>query len=387
MTTTSRSAACANRGARIAAACIALVGAACVTPARAEIAPETRARIDEIASRPVTRGDTPAIMVGVLAGQDRMVRAFGETAVDSGTRPTGTTVWEIGSITKTFTAVLLALYVQRGLVHYYDPLQKYVPDGVTVPTYEGRQIRLIDLATHTAGLPKDPPLRGVRHLSERAMYRMLTEFKLTRAPGRRFEYSNWGFALLAHALMRVSGKDFQQMVESEICTPLRMVDTHIDLTAGEIARQAQGYSPSGSPRPHTNVTWPAFNGAGALRSTMDDMMRYLAYNMGQTQSPLDSILPDLQRRWHQGGRPGTSVGLAWQMMPMQGTDRTIIWKNGAASGFFSYIGFVKESQTGVVVLANRKVPVDRVGVRILRLLNGASLTVREPEAEMESDEP
>jgi serine-type D-Ala-D-Ala carboxypeptidase/endopeptidase len=389
MATVTGSAARSSRMARIAAGLAALAAAVILAlPARAEIAPEMRARIDEIASKPVTRGESPAIMIGVRSGADRMVRAFGQTALGSGVRPTGTTVWEIGSVTKTFTAMLLAIYVQRGIVGYNDPLQKYLPDGITVPSYEGRSIRLIDLATHTAGLPKDPPLRGVRHLSDRRMYRMLSEFELTRRPGSKFEYSNWGFALLAHALMKASGEDYQRMVEREICAPLGMIDTRIELTADEAARQAQGYGPSGNPRPHTNVTWPAFNGAGALRSTMDDLMRYLGYNMGAMQSPLDSLLPELQKRWHHGGRPNTWVGLAWQMVPMHGTDHTIIWKNGAASGFFTYIGFAKDSQTGVVVFANHKAPVGRVGVRILRVLNGASLKVREPaEEEMENDEP
>jgi serine-type D-Ala-D-Ala carboxypeptidase/endopeptidase len=375
--------------ARIAAGCAVLAAATVLAlPARAEIAPEMRARIDEIASQPVTRGEAPAIMIGVRLGPDRMVRAFGQTALGSGIRPSGTTVWEIGSVTKTFTAMLLALYVQRGIVRYTDPLQKYVPSGVTVPSYQGRKIRLIDLATHTAGLPKDPPLRGVHHLSDQRMYRMLSDCELTRRPGSEFEYSNWGFALLAHALMNATGEDYEQMVEREICAPLGLIDTRIELTPEEAARQAQGYGPSGNPKPHTNVTWPAFNGAGALRSTMDDLMRYLAYNMGATQSPLDSLLPELQKRWHRGGRPDTWVGLAWQMVPMHGTDHMIIWKNGAASGFFTYIGFVKDSQTGVVVLANRKAPVGRIGARILRVLNGASLKVREPaEEEMENDEP
>jgi serine-type D-Ala-D-Ala carboxypeptidase/endopeptidase len=389
MATVTRVSARPRRLTRIAAGFAALATALVLAaPARGEIAPEMRARIDEIASAPVARGEAPAIMIGVRSGSDRMIRAFGETALGSGTRPAGTTVWEIGSVTKTFTAMLLALYVQRGIVGYNDPLRKYVPQGVTVPSYDGREIRLIDLATHTAGLPKDPPLRGLRHLSDRRMYRMLSNFELTRRPGSQFEYSNWGFALLAHALMRASGENYQRMVEREICDPLEMTDTRIDLTPDEAARQAQGYSPSGNPRPHTNATWPAFNGAGALRSTMDDMMRYLAYNMGMTETPLDSLLPDLQRRWHRGGRPGTWVGLAWQMVPMHGTDHTIIWKNGAVSGFCAYIGFVKDSQTGVVVLANRKTPVGRIGVRILRVLNGASLKVREPaEEEMENDEP
>ncbi len=354
-------------------------------PACAEIAPETRARIDEIASAPVRNGEVPALIVGVMQGSDRMVRGYGEIIEGTDVRPGPTTVWEIGSITKTFTAMLLALYVQRGIVHYHDPLQKYVPGWVTVPSYGGRQIELIDLATHTSGLPKDPNLDGIRHLSVEEMYRMTSAYRLTRAPGAQFEYSNWGFALLAHALMRAMGADYEQLVEGDICNPLALSDTRIKLTPDEDARQAQGYGPGGRPRPHDNPTWPAFNGAGALRSTMDDMMGYLAYNMGQMNTPLSSLLPDLQREWRAGGMPGTHVGLAWQMFPMRGTDHTVIWKNGAASGFFSYIGFVKETGTGVVVIANRKVRVARIAIRILRMLNGANVIEPQPE-EQEPEE-
>ena len=356
--------------------------------ARAEIAPETRARIDEIASAPVRNGEVPGIIVGVMQGSDRFVRGHGEIAVGSGVRPNASTVWEIGSITKTFTAMLLAIYVQRGVVQYNDPLQKYVPDWVKVPSYGGREIRLIDLATHTSGLPKDPHLGERRQLSVDEMYRMTSAYQLTRAPGERFEYSNWGFALLAHALERAAGQNYQQLVESEICVPLGLVDTRIELTPDEQARQAQGYGPGGMPKPHDNPTWPAFNGAGALRSTMEDMMRYLGFNLGQMNTPLSALLPDLQRPLHAGGMPGTSVGLAWQMFRMGGTPNVVIWKNGAASGFFSYIGFVRNTGTGVVVIANRKAPVGRIAIKILRMLNGANVIEPQPsEAQEPEDQP
>ena len=354
--------------------------------ARAEIAPETRARIDEMASAPVRKGEVPGLIVGVMRGSDRFVRGYGEIAVGSGVRPNAQTVWEIGSITKTFTAMLLAIYVQRGVVSYNDPLQKYVPDWVKVPSYGGREIRLIDLATHTSGLPKDPRLGGRSQLSVDEMYRMTSAYRLTRAPGERFEYSNWGFALLAHALERATGKDYQQLVESDICVPLGLTDTRIALTPDELARQAQGYGPAGMPKPHDNPTWPAFNGAGALRSTMDDMMRYLGFNMGQMNTPLSALLPDLQRPLHAGGMPGTSVGLAWQMFEMRGTSNLVIWKNGAASGFFSYIGFVRNTGTGAVVIANRKAKVGRIAIQILRMLNGANVVEPQPSEEQEPEE-
>lgn len=104
------------------------------------------------------------MIVGVRVGAAEQIFSYGETIRRSGRRPSPTTVFEIGSVTKTFTATLLALFAERGIVRLDDPLQAYVPGWVTVPSYGGRQITLLDLATHTSGLPKNPPLRGVRHL-------------------------------------------------------------------------------------------------------------------------------------------------------------------------------------------------------------------------------
>jgi CubicO group peptidase (beta-lactamase class C family) len=119
-------------------------------------------------------------------------------------------------------------------------------------------------------------------------------------------------------------------------------------------------------------TWPAFNGAGALKSTMNDMMKFLDFNMGVTRSSLSSLLPALQEPRHDAKEPGHFVGLAWEMMPLgAGRSRTVIWKNGATDGFSAYIGFVRDTSTGVVILANQRFPVSRLGVRILRLLNPA----------------
>lgn len=204
------------------------------------------------------------------------------------------------------------------------------------------------------------------------MYRFLIAYELTRAPGEQFQYSNLGFALLARALMEATGDlAYQRLVGREIGGPLAMVDTRIVLTADERARQAQGYDRWGQPAPFEMRTWPAFNGAGALRSTMTDMMKFLAFNMGLAHTSLDSLLPVLQARRHAAGRRDHYVGLAWQMSPLGVGDRMVIWKNGETAGFFAYIGFVRETGTGVVILSNQAVPQGRVAVRILRLLNAA----------------
>jgi serine-type D-Ala-D-Ala carboxypeptidase/endopeptidase len=171
--------------------------------------------------------------------------------------------------------------------------------------------------------------------------------------------------------MRAAGAGrYQPLVEREICQPLGMTDTRVELSAAEIPRRAQGYRKNGFPAPFEMPTWPAFTGAGALRSTMNDMLAYLAFNMGLTSTPLTPLPPTLQRRWHPTMRAGGYVGLAWQMMPLRGSGLTVTWKDGGTIGFSSFIAFVRETGTGVVVLVNTR------GSRHLRQ---ASSKLRSPE--------
>jgi serine-type D-Ala-D-Ala carboxypeptidase/endopeptidase len=133
-------------------------------------------------------------------------------------------------------------------------------------------------------------------------------------------------------------------------------------------------------------TWPAFTGAGALRSTMNDMLAYLAFNMGLTSTPLTPLLPTLQRRWHPTMRAGGYVGLACQMMPLRGSGLTVTWKDGGTIGFSSFIAFVRETGTGVVVLVNQSFPAARVAMPILKILNHQG--EQAPEAgEFETPQP
>src|SRR5262249_46487845 len=159
-------------------------------------------KVDELANRLLAQGEGVGMVIGVIGNGKPRVFSYGQVEENSGIKPDARTEFEIGSGTKTFTATLLALYVKRGLGRYDDPLPKTIP----VPHFDGKQITLLHLATHTAGLPKAPILRGHEHYTVRQMLSYLNRYKLPRAPGARFEYSNLGFGLLAYALEQV-GQD------------------------------------------------------------------------------------------------------------------------------------------------------------------------------------
>ncbi|MGE0096425.1 MAG: serine hydrolase domain-containing protein [Alphaproteobacteria bacterium] len=336
-----------------------------------------KAEIEKIVSDFTTAKRPVGMMVGVIAGKDRQTVSFGEISRFTEKTPDAQTVFEIGSVTQTFTALLLARMVERGVMALDDPLQKWVPAGVTVPRHDGKPITLADLATHTSGLPREPDFRHFRrrhthHLTVDRMYALLGETDLTGTPGTKFLYSNFGYALLAQAVTRASGAaDWMELVQREIGAPLGLRATRMVKGGVDQSRLAQGYGPELNSVRYGLLTRPAFNGALGLRSTLDDMMQWTSFHMGMVPSPLASLLPLVETpRVSIGAGPGDEIALAWQSHPLRaGSKHRILARNGATLGFYSFVAFVKETQTGVVVLSNTRIPNEEVGVRILRLLN------------------
>lgn len=348
-----------------------LASAAPLGLAQTERPPALQAHVTRLAHRLLSRAEGVGLVVGVVERGKTYTFTFGRVAKRSRTRPDIHTEFEIGSVTKTFTGMLLAECVGRGQVRYGNPLQMFLPEKIRVPRFEGRRITLLDLATHTSGLPRQPDLGGRRRFTVPEMLRFLNHYRLTRKPGSRYEYSNLGYGLLAYALERATGRNWEQLVERRIGRPLGMKDTRIHLTADQRSRLAQGYRTRGEPAPYDMPTWPAFNGAGALRSTLADMVIYLRFNLGLLRSDLNGLLPDLHREWRPGPQRESGVGLAWQTVLIPGSGRKLIMKNGGTLGFHCWIGFVPETRTGVVLMVNQahERVFDQAGRDILLFLN------------------
>jgi serine-type D-Ala-D-Ala carboxypeptidase/endopeptidase len=246
-----------------------------------------------------TEGDGIGIVVGVIDSDGRRVVAHG-ALVDGDPRPLdGETVLEIGSITKVFTCLLLADMVERGEVALNDPVVKHLPAGVTVPERGGRQISLVDLATHRSGLPRWPDDIAPDELSPKAwsnpyadytveqLHAFLGSYRLSRDIGATHAYSNLGMGLLGRALAHCAGVDFETLLRSWITGPLGVADTTIALSADQTARFAVGHDQAR--RPVAAWDMPTFDGAGALRSTAN----------GSPSWPLSSALSTAhsRRRW------------------------------------------------------------------------------------------
>lgn len=323
-----------------------------------------------LAERIDAQRQSVGIVVGVIDRGGRRIIAHGSTGgSNSGPALDGGTVFEIGSITKVFTALLAADMVVRGEAAWSDPLAKYLPEGTKVPE-RGRAITLEDLATHTSGLPRLPSNSQPRDAANpyadytvEQLYGFLAGHDLGRDAGTQYEYSNLGAGLLGHVLARRAGSDYESLVRSRICEPLGMKSTGIALPPAMTARLAPGHNP-GLARV-SNWDIPTFAGAGALRSSGDDMLAFLAAVLGYTDSPLRAAMEALLAVRRPTPAPGMEIALGWHVRKRG--DKEIVWHNGGTGGYRSFLGFDAKTRAGVVVLSNTFTPsgVDDIGEHLL----------------------
>lgn len=317
-----------------------------------------------------TQHQSIGIVVGLVAPEGRRVVAYGHLEKGD-TRPlNGDTVFEIGSETKVFTALLLADMVQRGEVALTDPVAKFLPPNLKMPERNGRSITLLDLATHTSGLPRLPtnlspkdPGNPYADYSVDQLYQFLSTYQLTRDIGSQYEYSNLGGGLLGHVLALRAGTSYENLVISRISTPLGMNSTRITLSPEMKARLAVGHDAGLNTVENWDLSTLA--GAGALRSTGNDMLTFISANLGYTKSPLAPAMAAMLKQRRPTGQPGLEIALGWHILTVG--NKEIVWHNGGTGGYRSFMAFDPKAGTGVALLSNAEtaIGVDDIGRHLL----------------------
>ncbi|MBU1631116.1 MAG: serine hydrolase [Candidatus Omnitrophica bacterium] len=319
------------------------------------------------------------LIVGLVNDQGSKIISYGKLSQDHSQKPDGNTVFEIGSITKVFTSLLLADMVKRGELRLSDPITKFLPKSVKVPTKDGKEITLFHLAIHTSGLPRLPGNFAPKNMNNpyadytvEQMYEFLSNYTLTRDIGAKYEYSNLGGGLLGHILALKAGMDYETLVITRICEPLKMNSTRIKLSTELQATMAMGHDQAGK----TAMNWdiPTLAGAGALHSTANDMLKFVAANLGLIKSDLLPVMQETHLVRNNTGVLNLEIGLGWHVLNKYGTE--IVWHNGGTGGYHSFIGFDKKKRVGVVVLSNSTNDIDDIGLHLLE--NKYALTNFEP---------
>ena len=340
-------------------------------PAHAE---DWKAVVEKPASAILKDRTFAAVVIGILDKDQDHVFSFGEW---EGNAPDRDSIYEIGSVTKVFTGILLADRVKAGVVKLDEPVQKHLPDGWTMPRRDDRDITLLHLATHTSGLPKmsngflaaaighaeDP----FAHFDEAVLKKGLPGTTLQYPIGARHEYSNVGVGLLGHALAHASKADsYETALTDRVLKPLCLGDTGITLTDAQKKRVIPGHTAKGKRQP--NWTFATCAACGALKSTVGDLLKFVKVN-ADPSGPRKDALAMAQQNWRDIRPDEEEYGLCWiRSVGKNKKDPPRIWHNGQTGGYHSFVAFVP-GRGGVAVLCNvATFDVDKVGTAVLNKL-------------------
>ncbi|MFC8453927.1 serine hydrolase domain-containing protein [Kitasatospora sp. NPDC057223] len=319
--------------------------------------------------RPLFRAAPGGLAVAVIRGDERTVSCRGYTDRARERPVRADSRFEIGSVTKTFTALLLAEMAARGDVRYDDPIDRYLPAHAAPGYPHERPITLLHLATHTSGLPRLPvgftPAAVPRWFTDpyaafglSHLLRALPRTPVRGTPGTQVRYSNLGCGLLGLLLENAAGQRYDELLAARVCGPLGLVDT----SCGPDREPATGYRRG---RRVPSFRLPALPGAAALRSTADDMLRYLQAHLALEAVPLpertdaaalrtalgEVRLPRVGRR-----RTGARICLGWNQRSVGGSggeddEDELVYHAGATRGATAFVGFSPRTQVGLAVLA------------------------------------
>ncbi len=329
----------------------------------------TDAQIEAILKQRIDREkQSPGIVVGIIEPQGQRIISYGHLSTTKTDRVDGNTLFEIGSITKVFTALALMQLSEQKVLNLDDRIAKFLPPTVKTPEFNGKPITLLTLATHTSGLPRLPDnLNPADNLNPYAdytleqLYSFLSGYQLPRAIGSKYDYSNLGAGLLGHLLSIKADLDYETLISKQITQPLQMQDTRIHLNPDQITRFATGHDRRNRAVPYWDL--PTLTGAGSLRSSGNDLLKFLAANLDLQPSPINASLQKTHRIQQQTDSPNMTIALGWHVFNLKGTE--IICHEGGTGGFRSFIGFSKTRRLGIVVLGNSESDVSDLGFHLL----------------------
>lgn len=327
--------------------------------------------VDQAVQPYISDLNTVGLSIGILKDGKTYFYGYGETAKGSGRLPTKNTCFEIGSISKTFTATLFADAVIKGKVKQNDPINKYLPDSIHLLAFNNEPITLQTLANQSSGIPGLPDNFGLnqetmanpyKEYDESKLFQFYKNFNPVRKPGEKYEYSNLAVGTLGVILERVNHSSYEQMLLKTVCNPLGMHNTRQFLRKTDSSHFAKGYDEEG--RYALPWDFKALAGAGAIRSTAADLLKYAKANLGKAPAIL---YKDLQLTHGITFKSNiATVGLGWHYIRPR--NDWVIFHNGGTGGYRSYLAIHLQKKYAVIILSNSAISVDNMGNEIMKWL-------------------
>ncbi len=308
------------------------------------------------------------LSIGIIKDSVSYFYNYGETKRDNKVLPEKNSIYEIGSISKTFCGIVLAYAVLEGKIKLEDDIRKYLPEQYSNLEMNKLFIQIKHLANHTSGLPRLPDnlkdqqdfnlLNPYKNYTKNMAFEFLKTVRLDHEPGDVCEYSNFGMALLGMILEKVYNLPFEEIIKKKICLPNKMNSTLVNVSQEQLMFLTDGYNSAGVLTPHWDLG--VFVSAGGIKSSTNDMLNYLRLNMNEE----DAALKLAHRSTFNNGN---NVALAWHIIKTK-YGNELIWHNGGTFGYSSFCGFIKEKKCAVVVLSNSSNNIDHIGISIFKHL-------------------
>ena len=316
----------------------------------------------------VSKNGNVGMVVGIVKGDRVFIKGFGKKSKESGDAPDAQTIFELASIGKVFTASAAQILSDRGEISFDDSIDKRLNLKVKL-CEKAKNITLRQLATHTSGLPSFPEsfipkikdeLNPYKDLTVQDLYDYLATCENLGKAGS-FDYSNLGMGVLGHILELKTGKSYETIVKDEIINRLEMKNTTITLSAEQRELLAQGYNEQGNPNP----VWEdsVLTGAGSFLSNAEDMTKFIRANFDASHSEISNFLLKTHEK-----QTGGEMGLGWhyysRFFAVLTDEEDVIWHNGGAGGYASFIAINKKTKSGIIVLSNTTDDVTWLGTRL-----------------------
>ena len=327
-------------------------------------------RVDSLVRPYIQLKHTAGLGIAVINNGKVTTYSYGESKKGEKQLPDANkTMFEIGSVSKTFTAILLADEVVKNKMSLEDPINKYLPDSIPKLAFKDVPITLKTLSNHTSGFPRLPMNlykngdnlnTPYQNYDEKRMFTYLKNFKPFREVGLNYDYSNFAVGLLGSILAKQNNTTYEHLLIDKICKPLNLKNTKITLKGTDNQFFAQGYDEKDKAVSAWDLN--SLAGAGGIRSTVSDMAKYVEANMSKAPKKLQKAIDLTQTITLNKGQ--NVIGLGWHFLTRKG--HTIIQHSGGTGGFRSFVGFDKERQMGIVLLSNSTEEVAMIGLELLK---------------------
>lgn len=336
---------------------------------------DLEAALDKHAAKYLAGGEAYALVIGVVKDGRSMIKCYGTIERDKQLPPDTTSVFELASTSKLFTTSLLQIMVDEGQLSLDDKIQTLLPASIKLPPI-AQQTTLRHLATHLSGFPSLPGSFIAKMTDETNPYKdLVTEDLYTylkTCEGKQedgtFEYSNFGMGLLGHILELKAGVPYEQLVKQKLLDPLGMKHTFVTIDSSNQHYIVQGFDEAGKPNP----IWidHVLTGAGSFLSNGTDMIKFIEANIDARNNALSGSLIQTHQQ-----QPEGETGLGW-ILPT-GYDKYVgstdmVWHNGMAGGYSSYLMVDKTNRNGLFILSNKAIDVSTLGMRLTRMVRTQS---------------